>query len=265
MKKQRTYIALNNLNLRRFFNAKSFINFVYSLFDDGSNLFKFPYPMKTIACAYILCESNPIFTTKKNKGNSLYVGTTADWNQRIQKYQNPNPKSNELITKMRKHSKIKKAEMIKQFDMMNVAFRLIKSKNFIDRQYREEVESYLIKRLNPLLNLAKRDGIFERNYKKFVLKKKSKPKTTFETYKEDCEGYFGDWYWSRDDIGDTETIYHPTKRMYVSRSSCAGEEAESIQFSRKEQTWFWDTNKLQLKYELWRTNKTKWEKELKFR
>ena len=42
------YIAQNNLNQRKFFNAKSFINFVYSLFDDGSNLFRCTYSMKTI-------------------------------------------------------------------------------------------------------------------------------------------------------------------------------------------------------------------------
>ena len=215
-----------------------------------------------ISCAYILCESRPIFTTKKNKGNSLYVGTTADWNQRVQKYQNPNPKSNELITKMRKHLKIKKVDVIKQFDVMNITFRVIKSKNFIDHQYREEVESYLIKRLNPLLNLAKRDGIFEKNYKKF---KKNRPTTNFEVYKEDCEEYFRNWYWSREDIGGTETIYHPTKRILVNRNSLRGEDAEEIQFQRKHRTWFWNTYKLQFKYELWRTNKIKWEKELKFR
>ena len=218
--------------------------------------------MKTIPCAYILCESKPIFTTKKNTGSTLYVGTTAGWNQRIQKYQNPNPKSNELITKMRKHLKTKKAEMITQFDMMNVTFRIFKSKHFIDRQYREEVEGYFIKRFNPLLNIAKRDGIFERNYKKF---KKNRPVTTFETYKENCEEYFWEWYWARKDIGNTETIFHPKKRMFVDRDSYIGEEAENIQFDKKQRSWFWETNKLQHKYELWRTNKTKWEKELKFR
>ena len=40
------YTVLNNLNQRKFFNAKSFINFVYSLFDDGSNLFRCTYSMK---------------------------------------------------------------------------------------------------------------------------------------------------------------------------------------------------------------------------
>jgi len=218
--------------------------------------------MKTIPCAYILCEKKSVFTTQKNKGNSLYIGTTSDWNQRVQKYQNPNPKSNELINKMRKHLKTKKAEMIKQFDMMNVTFRIFKSKNFIDRQYREEIESYFIKRFNPLLNIAKRDGIFERNYNKF---KENRPVTNFETYKVDCGEYFWNWYWAREDIGGTKTIFHPKKRRFVDRYSSLGEEAQHIQFGKKERHWFWETNKLQHKYELWRTNRTKWEKELKFR
>ena len=216
-------------------------------------------------CVYVLCEEKEQFTTHKNKCRSLYVGQTKDWYQRQQKYQNINLKNNELIKKLAKHSKIRKVDMIEKSDLRNIKAKILISNNFIDNDYREEVESYIIKRLNPLLNLAKRDGIFERNYKKFALKKESKPKITFETYKEDCEGYFGDWYWSRDDIGGTETIYHPIERRQVQRSSDAGEEAENIQFDRKHRTWFWDTYKLQFKYELWRTNREKWKKELKFR
>ena len=42
------YTVLNNLNLRKFFNAKSFINFFHSLFNDSSILSRFSYPMKAI-------------------------------------------------------------------------------------------------------------------------------------------------------------------------------------------------------------------------
>jgi len=213
-------------------------------------------------CVYVLCEEKEQFTTHKNKCRSLYVGQTKDWHQRHQKYQNINLKNNEIIKKLAKHFKIRKIDMIKKSELRNIKIRILISNNFVDNDYREETESYLIKRLNPLLNVAKRDGIFERNYKKF---KKNHSITTFETYKEYCEEYFWEWYWSRDDIGGTKTIYHPIKRMYVNRSSCFGEEAEDIQFNRKYQTWFWETNKLQHTYELWRTNKEKWEKELKFR
>ena len=66
--------------------------------------------------------------------------------------------------------------MIKKSDLRNIKAKILISNNFIDNDYREEVESYIIKRLNPLLNLAKRDGIFERNYKKFALKKNLNPK-----------------------------------------------------------------------------------------
>jgi len=45
----------------------------------------------------------------------------------------------------------------------------------------------------------------------------------------------------------------------------SGEEAEDIQYNRKYKNWFWKTNELQHRYELWRTNQEKWEKELKFR
>jgi|TARA_Y100000310_G_C20328621_1_gene644178 hypothetical protein len=213
-------------------------------------------------CVYIIGEYKKQFTTNKNKCNSLYAGQTRDWNQRIQKYQNPNPLKNELIKKLSKHLKMKKTDTIQRFDNKNIYIKQLISKNFVDNNYREEVEGYIIKRLNPLLNLAKRDGIFERNYKKF---KENRPIVTYEIYKEDCEEYFGDWYRAREDIGGTERIYHPIKRMYVDRDSYAGEDAEYIQFERKRNKWFWDTNKLQFKYELWRTNKEKWKKELRFR
>ena len=42
------YTVLNNLNRRKFFNAKSFINFFHSLFNDSSILSRFSYPMKAI-------------------------------------------------------------------------------------------------------------------------------------------------------------------------------------------------------------------------
>ena len=57
--------------------------------------------------------------------------------------------------------------MIKKADLRNIDARMLISNNLVDNDYREEMESYLIKKLNPLLNIAKRDGIFERNYKKF--------------------------------------------------------------------------------------------------
>ena len=213
-------------------------------------------------CVYVLCEEKEQFTKHKNKCKSLYIGQTKDWSQRHQKYQNIKLKNNEIIKKLAKHFKIKISDMSKKADLRNIKVRMLISNNLVDNDYREEIESYLIKKLNPLLNIAKRDGIFERNYKKF---KKNYSITTFETYKVDCGEYFWNWYWAREDIGGTKTIFHPEKRRFVERHSSLGEEAEHIQFDKKERHWFWETNKLQHKYELWRTNRTKWEKELKFR
>ena len=213
-------------------------------------------------CVYVLCEEKEQFTTHKNKCKSLYIGQTKDWSQRHQKYQNIKLKNNEIIRKLAKHFKIKIPDMSKKADLRNIKVRMLISNNLVDNDYREEMESYLIKKLNPLLNIAKRDGIFERNYKKF---KKNYSITTFEKYREDCEHYFSEWYFSRKDIGGTETIFHPIKKIYVDRSSLSGEEAEDIQYNRKYKNWFWKTNELQHRYELWRTNQEKWEKELKFR
>jgi len=213
-------------------------------------------------CVYVLCEKKEQFTTHKNKCRSLYIGQTKDWFQRSQKYQNIKLKNNEIIRKLAKHFKNKIPDMIKKADLRNIDARMLISNNLVDNDYREEIESYLIKKLNPLLNIAKRDGIFERNYKKF---KKNYSITTFEKYREDCEHYFSEWYFSRKDIGGTETIFHPIKKIYVDRSSLSGEEAEDIQYNRKYKNWFWKTNELQHRYELWRTNQEKWEKELKFR
>ena len=61
------------------------------------------------------------------------------------------------------------------------------------------------------------------------------------------------------------TLEQQIKAAFRAAGNANGEEAEDIQFNRKYQTWFWETNKLQHTYELWRTNKEKWEKELKFR
>ena len=120
-------------------------------------------------CVYIICEKEKKFTSKKNKCNALYVGESKNFEERKKMYiKNHN---NELHDRLwmhlfpkRKHSLLEKVILTK-----HIKFRTLLSLNFQNNDYRKEVEGYLIKRLNPLLNKSKRDGKFERTFKKFEI------------------------------------------------------------------------------------------------
>ena len=210
-------------------------------------------------CVYIICEKEKKFTSKKNKCNALYVGESKNFEERKKMYiKNHN---NELHDRLwmhlfpkRKHSLLEKIILTK-----HIKFRTLLSLNFQNNDYRKEVEGYLIKRLNPLLNKSKRDGKFERTFKKFEISS-----LTWTDYEDDYTEHFFEWYNDRTDIGDTDTIYHCKKREWFPRDSWLGQEAIEINSSKKFSSWKWK-NELHLKFDLWRTDFEKWRKELKFR
>ena len=210
-------------------------------------------------CVYIICEKEKKFTSKKNKCNALYVGESKNFEERKKMYiKNHN---NELHDRLwmhlfpkRKHSLLEKIILTK-----HIKFRTLLSLNFQNNDYRKEVEGYLIKRLNPLLNKSKRDCKFERTFKKFEISS-----LTWDDYTDDCDYEFGDWYWNRDDIGGTEKLFHRKKRRWVFRSSFAGRDAEKFNYDKKFKSWYYD-NKIHLRFDLWRTDFEKWREELKFR
>ena len=133
-----------------------------------------------------------------------------------------------------------------------------------DNSYRKEVEGYLIVRLNPPLNQAKKEGKFELNYKKFK-ELENKNNNSYANYRDECLESFGHWYGNRTDIGGTETIYNSKRRIYVDRHSWQGGEVVHRNFDKKYNTWFWKTNELQFKYDLWRTDYDKWLEDLRYR
>ena len=209
-------------------------------------------------CVYIICEKEKKFTSKKNKCNALYIGESKNFEERKKVYTKNH--NNELLFKLKMHlfSKRKDYLLEKVVFTEHINFRIIQSTNFKNDKYRKEVEGYLIKRLNPLLNQSKRDGKFERTFKKFEISS-----LTWNDYKDDCDYEFGNWYWNRDDIGGTEKLFH-RKRGWVFRSSFSGRDAEKLNYDLKYKSWYYD-NRVYLRFDLWRTDFEKWRKELKFR
>ena len=210
-------------------------------------------------CVYIICEKEKKFTSKKNKCNALYVGESKNFEERKKMYiKNHN---NELYDKLwmllfskRKHSLLEKIVFTE-----HIKFRTIQSPNFQNDDYRKEVEGYLIKRLNPLSNQSKRDGKFERTFKKF-----KKSSLTWADYEDGLHHFFSKWYWNRTDIHGTDKIVDPRTKKLVDRDSYKGEEIEEYNYDKKFKSWY-HNNKLYLKFDLWRTDFEKWRKELKFR
>ena len=210
-------------------------------------------------CVYVICEKEKKFTSKKNKCNALYVGESKNFEERKKVYIKNH--GNELRRRLWMHLFPKRGHVLLEEVVLieHIKFRTLLSPNFKNNKYLDEVEGYLIKRINPLLNKSKREGKFERTFKKFEISS-----LTWDDYKDDYNCEFGNWYWDRIDIGGTETIFHPKKRTFVPRNSLSGREAENINYDKKFKSWHYD-NKIYLKFDLWRTDFKKWRKELKFR
>jgi hypothetical protein len=212
-------------------------------------------------CVYVICEKEKTiikFTSKKNKCNALYVGESKNFEERKNAYIRKD--DNELHYRLWKYLFPKSKEyLLKKIVLTeHIKFRLIQSPNFQNDDYRKEVEGYFIERLSPLLNKSKREGKFERTFKKF-----KKASVTWEDYVDSYVYHFDEWYENRTDIGGTETIFHCKQREYVPRNSFLGRDAEKINYSKKFSSWKWK-NELHLKFDLWRTDEEEWRKDLKF-
>lgn len=177
---------------------------------------------------YIICEKKKIFTKIKNKCNALYVGETVLLAKRASAYQDLNRSNNELVNKLMSKLKKPREDILKKLDK-NVRVKILRSNAINNDAHRQEIEGYLINRLNPLLNTSKRNGFFKRS---FIEKKPSD-----RDYWEDVEDIYRDELY---EYGDSETIYHVGDKKFVKRNSEDGEEAEDIQFQRSFRTW---TNK----------------------
>jgi len=222
---------------------------------------------KVTYCIYVFCEKKQELTKRKHKCSTLYVGETVDFKKRMDIYLRKDESksifsSNDLLAKFNKYLFRIKKPLLSSVPFNKIEKRLYTFPKLKDDDYRKEVEGYLINRLNPLLNRTKKEGKFELNYKKF---KNIKNELTFEDYREDCHESFSDWYWNREDIGETETIYSVKLRRYVNRDSLLGEKAMERNFDKKYNTWFWKTNELQFQFDLWKTNYDKWLKNLRYR
>ena len=222
---------------------------------------------KVTYCIYVFCEKKQELTKRKHKCSTLYVGETVDFKKRMDIYLRKDESksifsSNDLLAKFNKYLFRIKKPLLSSVPFNKIEKRLYTFPKLKDDDYRKEVEGYLINRLNPLLNRTKKEGKFELNYKKF---KNIKNELTFEDYREDCHESFSNWYWNREDIGETETIYSVKLRRYVNRDSLLGEKAMERNFDKKYNTWFWKTNELQFQFDLWKTNYDKWLKNLRYR
>jgi hypothetical protein len=220
-------------------------------------------------CVYVFCEIKQEYTTKKHKCKTLYVGETTDFQKRMSTYSKEDKSrpmlssSNELLRKFNQYLFIRKKPLLSSIPFNKLNIRTLNFPNLKDDAYRKEVEGYLITRLNPPLNRAKREGKFELNYRKF---KNIKTEVTYVDYQEDCHNTFRTWYFGRTDLNwETEIIYSSKLGTYVDRNSWAGEHAVERNLDKKYNTWFWKTNELQFKYDLWRTNRKKWFKDLRYR
>jgi len=196
---------------------------------------------------YVICEKRKTLTTVKNKCNALYVGETLNIAKRASAYQDLNRPNNELVNKLK--SKLKKPqEYILKKLYNNVRVRILRNKTINNDNHRQQIEGYLIGRLNPLLNTSKRSGFFKRS---FIEKKLSD-----NDYWEDVEDIYRDELY---EYGDSETIYHVGDKKFVKRNSEDGEEAMEIQFQRSFKSWIKKHN-LENRIDEWRENtETFWE------
>ncbi len=219
-------------------------------------------------CVYVFCEIKQEYTTKKHKCKTLYVGETTDFQKRMSTYSKEDKSrpmlssSNELLRKLNQYLFRINKPLLSSVPFNKLNIRTLNFPNLKDDAYRKEVEGYLITRLNPPLNKAKREGKFELNYKKF---KNIETEVTYVDYREDCHDTFREWYFDRTDLDwGTEKIYSSKLRTFVYRDSLAGENAVERNLDKKYKTWFWE-NELQFKYDLWRTDYSKWLNNLKYR
>jgi len=189
---------------------------------------------KTVArdpAVYIICEKKKILTGVRNKCNALYVGESAMMAKRASAYADLKHPNNELVAKLMNKLKKPREYIIEKLDG-NFRVKCLKEFKTINNDLqRQEIEGYLINRLNPLLNTSKRKGFFKRS---FIKKKEDEG-----DYWEDVEDTFRTELYT---FGDTKTIYHIGKRDWVKRESLDGDEAMDIQFQRKFNTWAKENN-----------------------
>ena len=216
-------------------------------------------------CVYFIKEKIKEFTPKKDKLNILYIGETKDFEIRKISYTQLTY-ANELYSKLLSYAFVKLNRDVDVNSLVkNIQFKIITSKYFKDDNYRKEVEGYFINRFNPLLNKTKRDAKFTRSYLKFKSTKIVYDANSYKAYIKDIECLFNDWYDNRNDIGDTDYVVDPRSRKPVERYSSRGREIVMRNREKKYSTWFHQTNKLNLKYDSWRTNYKKWFNDLKWR
>tara|TARA_Y100001963_G_C6606494_1_gene364995 strand:+ start:87 stop:731 length:645 start_codon:yes stop_codon:yes gene_type:complete len=211
-------------------------------------------------CVYVICEKEKKFTNSKNKCNTLYVGESKNFKERKKVYMLEN-KNNELKSKLWNKLFVKGKE-----DLLNtvkftehIVFRTVSSCNFKDEGFRKEFEGYLINRLNPLLNKAKKEAKFKRTFKNY-----KRTYLDWSNYQDDLDHFFSEWYWNRTDIHGTDKIMDPRTRKFVDRDSFKGEEIEEYNYNKKFESWK-ELNKVNINFDKWRTNFEKWRKDLRFR
>jgi hypothetical protein len=176
---------------------------------------------------YIICERKKILTGIRNKCNALYVGESTMMAKRASAYADLKHPNNELVAKLMNKLKKPREYIIEKLEgNVHVKCYDKKFKTINNDLQRQEIEGYMINRLNPLLNTSKRKGYFKRS---FIEKKEDEG-----DYWEDVEDTFRTELYV---FGDTETIYHIGKRKFVKRGSWDGDEAMDIQFQRKFNTW----------------------------
>ena len=176
---------------------------------------------------YTICEKKKILTGIRNKCNALYVGESTMMAKRASAYADLKHPNNELVAKLMNKLKKPREYIIEKLEgNVHVKCYDKKFKTINNDLQRQEIEGYMINRLNPLLNTSKRKGYFKRS---FIEKKEDEG-----DYWEDVEDTFRTELYV---FGDTETIYHIGKREFVKRGSWDGDEAMDIQFQRKFNTW----------------------------
>lgn len=104
---------------------------------------------------YIIRETERVFTKATNKCNILYIGETSNWISRQKVYANLNNPKNELIIKLhKKFPKLSREQIINR-----LKDKVVVKRWFLDRGSYEDrlhLEGYLIRRMNPLLNVSKK-------------------------------------------------------------------------------------------------------------
>jgi hypothetical protein len=180
---------------------------------------------------YIICEKKKILTGIRNKCNALYVGESTMMAKRASAYADLKHPNNELVAKLMNKLKKPREYIIEKLDG-NFHVRCFKEFKTINNDLqRQEIEGYMINRLNPLLNTSKRKGYFKRS---FIEKKESESdywEEVEDTYKTELYVF-----------GDTKTIYHVGKKDFVKRESVDGHEAMHIQCQRSFNTWVKENN-----------------------